>query len=315
MDNILATLVATIALACPASSALACPGSGLDHVAVLVADTDTVVRSLNSVFGVAAFPNKMEMSNPGFGEIHLSYAPLGGGWIEFVEPVGPGPMADMLTRLGSGAIIELNFETGDLAACSSWLAERDVQMTDVDGQSYGSGEFGSVVEPYGLRFAYVDATQTNGATVEFFQRTKKADDYLRRRDSWLAALPEQPRIAFQAVNVQVKDLDASTKAFALLGFSAREDTSFCERQCRSTLIDSGAMKIRLYQRLDTTSDAAGKIQDDHATSLSLNLQESAGWAGFSELILPGLSVAVGGNQAHRQEQPEARANGLNVLVD
>lgn len=314
MGGIVAKLVATIALASPASSALACPGSGLDHVAVLVENSDTVIRSLNAAFGVTAFPETMEMSDPGFGEIHLSYAPLGGGWIEFVQPVGSGPIADMLKRIGSGAIIELNFETDDLAKCGAWLAGRDIRMTDVNGQSYGSGEFGSVVEPYGLRFAYVDRAQTNGATVEFFQRTKKAEDYLRRRDAWLAALPEQPRISFQAVNVQVNDLGASTKAFALLGFAAREDTGFCEKQCRSTLIDSGAMKIRLYQWLNTSSDAANQMQADRATSLSVKHRASAGQAGVGEPMLPGLSVAAGGNQSDKQ-QPEAPANGLIVLLD
>ncbi|CAN1552218.1 hypothetical protein MCEREM21A_02236 [Sphingomonadaceae bacterium] len=299
MRKELGSVLPSILLAMTATPAIACPGSGLDHVAVLVENTDTVLRSLNAAFDVSAFPDKMVMSDPGFGAIHLTYAELGGGWIEFVEPSGPGPMADMLKRVGSGAIIELNFEVTNLTACGSWLNERHVRMADVNGQSYALERFGSVVEPYGLRFAYVDPAHTSGATVEFFQRTPKADDFLRRRDAWLQALPNRPQITFGAVNVTVQDLNVSIGNFAKIGFPSREEPGFCKAgECRSALVDTGSMKIRLYQPLNGSKVPASRAAFDSPVSMSLSLKRALSDKLTNDRAdLAGLAISKGGQES------------------
>lgn len=245
------SILAVGCLAATSVPAVACPNARLDHVAVLVENTDAVVASLKSEFGTSAFTEIMKMSDPGFGQIDLTYAPIGDGWLEFVQPVGPGPITNLLKKLGSGTIIELNFETSDLKACAKWLAARDVPMTDVNGKNYeGSGTFGSVIQPYGLRFAYVDQGRTGGATVEFFQRTDRPDDYLKRRDVWYRTLPKRPSVTFGAVNVEVRSLDISMQNFQRIGFPASLEKGFCPKgECRSAIVQTNGMPIRLYQPL------------------------------------------------------------------
>lgn len=313
------TMAVAVAMACGSvvTPASACPVSGLDHVAVLVDNTDAVLGALKTAFDISAFPERMEMSDPGFGTIHLTYAAIAGGWIEFVEPEGAGPMADLLKRSGSGAIIELNFETGDLDACAAWLAKRGVRMTDVDGKAFGDGQVGSVVKAYGMRFAYVDPALTYGATVEFFQRTARADDFLRRRDAWLRAQRRQPSVAFDSVNVTVGNLDASAASFAKLGFAAKADQDFCApSQCRSVRIDNAGMSIRLIEMTDLTSSDPAASEPDTATSLSFKpviLHKHA--HDKRPTLQPGLVIVYGKGAAVIAGLDSATpARGLRLLI-
>lgn len=319
MTRSLAAIAVATAMACGSAvtPAFACPDARLDHVAVLVDNTDAVLGGLKTAFGISAFPDRMEMSDPGFGTIHLTYAAIGGGWIEFVEPEGAGPMADLLKRSGSGAIIELNFEAGDLDACAAWLAKRGVRLTDVDGKAFGDGQVGSVIKAYGVRFAYVDPALTHGSTVEFYQRTARADDFLRRRDIWLRAQRRKPSVAFDAVNVKVGDLDASAASFAKLGFAAKADPAFCApSQCRSVRIDNAGMPIRLIQMAGLTSSNAAANEPDTATSLSFKPVAQHKHANDgSPTMRPGLSIVYGKGAAASVGLDSATpARGLRLLI-
>lgn len=297
----------------------ACPNSKLDHVAVLVESTAKTMASLKSTFGASAFGETMTMSDPGFGQIDLTYVYLSGAWLEFVEPVGPGPMTDLLKKVGSGTIIELNFETKDLLACSKWLAKRDVAMTDVNGNSYGSGTFGSVIEPYGLRFAYVDQSRTNGASVEYYQRSPAERDFLTRRDVWMQNLPKGTGVAFGAVNVEVSDLGTSMRNFERLGFPARIERGFCARRmCRSALVASNSMPIRLYHTSGSRSADGQPIAagPDAIRSISVAMTRKAhdrlvkGKASAPELVILSGKQAVADIGRNENERI-----GLKVLIE
>lgn len=313
------SILAVGCLAATSVPAVACPSARLDHVAVLVENTDAVVASLKLAFGTSAFTETMKMSDPGFGQIDLTYAPIGDGWLEFVQPIGPGPITDLLKKLGSGTIIELNFETSDLKACAELLAARDVPMTDVNGKSYeGSGTFGSLVQPYGLRFAYVDQRRTGGATVEFFQRTDRPDDYLKRRDAWHRMLPKISSVTLGAVNVEVSNLDISIQNFHRIGFAAQIEKGFCPKgECRSAIVTTNGMPIRLYQplTLEPANSEKSAPESDVIKSISVvTTKKSYDRLANNKSATPGLFITSRKHGAVQTGRPAQRQPGLQLVI-
>jgi methylmalonyl-CoA/ethylmalonyl-CoA epimerase len=151
--------------------------SGLDHVAILVADLDAAVRLYRDVYGLAE-PEIEEVPSE---KVRVAIFGHGAGRIELVSPTGPdSPMQKALEKRGEG-LHHVCLSVPDIEKAMAALRaparrrsparrrRRAGRLRPPEGQPRGAGgaeagvEVGAAPRPEGPRRAPVPGAATGGA--------------------------------------------------------------------------------------------------------------------------------------------------------
>ncbi|WP_432843251.1 VOC family protein [Dactylosporangium sp. CA-092794] len=110
----------------PAAEAAA--GGRLDHVGVVVRDLRAAAGLYGDLLGGALVAGGVHQ---GLGVRSMHFAYPGGGKVELLQPVQPGPMADFLESRGGG-MHHLTFFTADLTTSIEGFDRAGLKVVDVD---------------------------------------------------------------------------------------------------------------------------------------------------------------------------------------
>jgi len=91
---------------------------GLDHVAILVRDTDEALAYYRDRLGLPVVHAEAPEAPP----VRLTYVDCGNALIQLIEPTGPSPLATQLERDGEG-VHHLCFGADDPVAAAAALAD------------------------------------------------------------------------------------------------------------------------------------------------------------------------------------------------
>jgi methylmalonyl-CoA epimerase len=136
----------------------------LDHVAILVSDTDAALAQFTDGLGLEVAHSE-EISAP---PARLTYLDCGNAYIQLVEPLAnEGPLADWLDRNGDG-LHHLCFGVDD-------VVESVTAITGDEPEAIGSGR--------GRRSAFIPGSSA-GATIEVTEFRRGED--VEANAGWLA---------------------------------------------------------------------------------------------------------------------------------
>ena len=170
--------------------ALSQQGPGMSHISVVVADLEKSAGFYTDVMGLQRHPMKLGIdggSNEEIGGMKAAFIDAGDVWLELFQPVGPGPLMDMLNEKGDGYIAELCTEVDDISAYYDAMKAKGVQMVGIDGTPLDDNEKCYVLDPYGEKIAYFPAEVSRGMTIEVIERGPRETSILHRRDdTWRA---------------------------------------------------------------------------------------------------------------------------------
>lgn len=129
--------------------------SGLDHVAILVADLDAAVRLYRDVYGLAL----SEIEDVPSEKVRVAIFGHGAGRIELVSPSGPdSPMAKALERRGEG-LHHICLEVADIAEAMRALKAGGAPLLDEVPRPGAGGAKVAFVHPKGSRGVLVELRQ------------------------------------------------------------------------------------------------------------------------------------------------------------
>ncbi len=129
--------------------------SGLDHVAILVADLDAAVRLFRDVYGLEL----SEVEEVPTEKVKVAIFGHGAGRIELVSPLGPdSPMAKAIEKRGEG-LHHVCLEVPDLAAAMAALKARGAPLLDEKPRPGAGGAKVAFVHPKGSRGVLVELRQ------------------------------------------------------------------------------------------------------------------------------------------------------------
>jgi methylmalonyl-CoA/ethylmalonyl-CoA epimerase len=129
----------------------------LDHVAVLVRDTDEALRFYSGRLGLAVAASE-EISSP---HVRLTYLDAGNAYIQLVEPLtGNTPLTDWLDEHGEG-LHHICFGVDDVAEAVGELSDPGVAI------SLGSGR--------GRVSSFVSAAGSHGVRIECTEFVRALD--------------------------------------------------------------------------------------------------------------------------------------------
>jgi methylmalonyl-CoA/ethylmalonyl-CoA epimerase len=106
----------------------------LDHVAVLVRDTDEALRFYSGRLGLAVASSE-EIANL---HVRLTYLDAGNAYIQLVEPRADSPLAAWLEEHGEG-IHHICFGVDDVAAAVGELSDPGTEVSLGEGRGRVSG--------------------------------------------------------------------------------------------------------------------------------------------------------------------------------
>jgi methylmalonyl-CoA/ethylmalonyl-CoA epimerase len=129
--------------------------SGLDHVAILVADLDAAIKLYRDVYGLTLHEVEVVPSE----QVKVAIFGKGLGRIELVSPTGPdSPMAKALAKRGEG-LHHVCLEVADLVKSMAELKAQGAPLLDEKPRP-GAG---------GTQVAFVHPKGSNGVLVELKQ--------------------------------------------------------------------------------------------------------------------------------------------------
>ena len=115
----------------PATHAIG--ATGIHHIALAVRDADVAAARWAAAFGLATLSSE-RVGGREYRRVRLD---LANSFLDFVSPLGPGPLSDFLARHGE-APYYLALKVEDLSAAVAYLAERGVPAGDETADSDGS---------------------------------------------------------------------------------------------------------------------------------------------------------------------------------
>ena len=160
-------------------------GPRMSHISIVVADLESTASFYTDVMGLKRHPMQLVIdaaTNEEIGGMKAAFIDAGGVWLELFQPVGPGPLMDLLNEKGDGYVAELCTEVDDLAAYYDSMKAKGVQMVGIDGTPLDDSEKYYVLDPYGDKIAYFPAEVSRGLTVEVIERGPRETSILHRRD-------------------------------------------------------------------------------------------------------------------------------------
>ena len=129
--------------------------TGLDHVAILVADLDAAVELYRDVYGLD-FAGVEEVPSE---KVRVAIFGRGAGRIELVSPSGPdSPMRAALEKRGEG-LHHVCLEVPDLEAAMASLKARGAPLLDEKPRPGAGGARVAFVHPRGSRGVLVELRQ------------------------------------------------------------------------------------------------------------------------------------------------------------
>jgi len=129
--------------------------TGLDHVAILVADLDAAVKLYRDVYGLTLHEVEVVPSE----KVKVAIFGEGHGRIELISPTGPdSPMAKALEKRGEG-LHHVCLEVADLVKAMAELKAQGAPLLDEKPRP-GAG---------GTQVAFVHPKGSNGVLVELKQ--------------------------------------------------------------------------------------------------------------------------------------------------
>ncbi len=129
--------------------------TGLDHVAILVADLDAAVALYRDVYGLDLAGVEEVPSE----KVRVAIFGRGAGRIELVSPSGPdSPMRAALEKRGEG-LHHLCLEVPDLEAAMASLKARGAPLLDEKPRPGAGGARVAFVHPRGSRGVLVELRQ------------------------------------------------------------------------------------------------------------------------------------------------------------
>jgi len=132
--------------------------TGLDHVAILVADLDAAVKLYREVYGLAAPEIEVVPTE----KVRVAIFGQGAGRIELVSPTGPdSPMAKALERRGEG-LHHVCLEVPDIEQAMEALRARGAPLLDERPRPGAGGSKVAFVHPKGSRGVLVELKQGGG---------------------------------------------------------------------------------------------------------------------------------------------------------
>jgi methylmalonyl-CoA/ethylmalonyl-CoA epimerase len=132
--------------------------TGLDHVAILVADLDAAVKLFREVYGLA----EPEVEVVPTEKVRVAIFGHGAGRIELVSPTGPdSPMAKALEKRGEG-LHHVCLEVPDIEQAMAALRSRGAPLLDERPRPGAGGSKVAFVHPKGSRGVLVELKQGGG---------------------------------------------------------------------------------------------------------------------------------------------------------
>ena len=129
--------------------------TGLDHVAILVADLDAAVKLFRDVYGLEL----AEIEEVPSEKVRVAIFGRGAGRIELVSPSGPdSPMQKALEKRGEG-LHHLCLEVPDLEEAMAALRARGAPLLDEKPRPGAGGARVAFVHPKGSRGVLVELRQ------------------------------------------------------------------------------------------------------------------------------------------------------------
>jgi methylmalonyl-CoA/ethylmalonyl-CoA epimerase len=129
--------------------------TGLDHVAILVADLDAAIRLYRDVYGLTL----SEVEEVPSEKVRVAIFGHGAGRIELVAPTGPdSPMAKAIERRGEG-LHHICLEVRDITAAMSSLKAGGAPLLDETPRPGAGGAKVAFVHPKGSRGVLVELRQ------------------------------------------------------------------------------------------------------------------------------------------------------------
>ena len=165
--------------------ALSRQGPRMSHVSIVVAELERSAGFYTDVLRLRRHPMELDIeagSNEQIGGMKAAFIDAGGVWLELFQPVGPGPLMELLNEKGDGYVAELCTEVDDLAAYYDAMKAKGVQLTGMDGTPLDDSEKYYVLDPSGDRIAYFPAPVSRGMTIEVIERGPRETSILHRRD-------------------------------------------------------------------------------------------------------------------------------------
>ena len=160
-------------------------GPRMSHISIVVADLESTAGFYTEVMGLKRHPMQLGIdaaSNEQIGGMKAAFIDAGGVWLELFQPVGPGPLMDLLDEKGDGYVAELCTEVDDLSAYYDAMKAKGVQMAGIDGTPLDDSEKYYTLAPYGDKIAYFPAEVSRGITIEVIERGPRETSILHRRD-------------------------------------------------------------------------------------------------------------------------------------
>jgi methylmalonyl-CoA/ethylmalonyl-CoA epimerase len=129
--------------------------TGLDHVAILVADLDAAIRLYRDVYGLEL----AEVEEVPGEQVRVAIFGHGAGRIELVSPAGPdSPMAKTIAKRGEG-LHHICLEVPDITAAMAALRAGGAPLLDDAPRAGAGGAKVAFVHPKGSRGVLVELRQ------------------------------------------------------------------------------------------------------------------------------------------------------------
>jgi methylmalonyl-CoA/ethylmalonyl-CoA epimerase len=129
--------------------------SGLDHVAILVADLDAAIKLYRDVYGLEL----SEVEEVATEKVRVAIFGHGAGRIELVAPTGPdSPMAKAIERRGEG-LHHICLEVADIEQAMKALKAGGAPLLDEVPRRGAGGAKVAFVHPKGSRGVLVELRQ------------------------------------------------------------------------------------------------------------------------------------------------------------
>lgn len=157
----------------------------VDRIAIFVADLELASTFYTNVLGLTRSTAEVQLdgaANARSGGLRVAFIDAGAVWLALVQPVGSGPLMDLLRRHGDGYIAELIVEVDDLASVYDSMQAHGIGLVDTAGTPVDPTEKAHVLVPYGDRIAYFPTDVAQGLVIELAQRGPAETSLLERRD-------------------------------------------------------------------------------------------------------------------------------------
>ncbi len=158
-------------------------GPRMSHISIVVEDLEKTASFYTDVLGLERHPMAFTIeadANQDIGGMKACFIDAGGVFLELFQPLGPGPLMDVLKEKGDGHVAELIAEVDDIGAYYDEVREKGVQLVGLAGTPLDEGQKCTVLQPHGDKIAYFPAEVACGLTIEIIERGPAESSIMHR---------------------------------------------------------------------------------------------------------------------------------------